>query len=169
MSSSEYLKKQIESTGYAVINVNDTYYYTVGFGLQHRFDLIGFPHYPFSLFQIAASLHSKRMLEVGKTFLVNEIKVPGLGMEPSRCKLAPLDINVNGLVLDFLAKVNKDYNPIGFGLVLGPDKDNITANDPGSLIQFNINGMVRDFVGGVKTDIETAVSDAKKILSLLKA
>lgn len=165
MSSNEHITAQVKEQGYAVVNMNDVYFYTVGFGLQGKQDLIGFGHYPASLFQIAASLHHEKVLIPNTVFLIQEIKVPGLGMEPARCKISSLPIVTNGLVLDFLAKAGKEFNPLGFQLIMGPDKDNIVANDPGSLVQYDINKLIYDFVSGVKFDVDKAIADAKKVLS----
>ena len=165
MSSNEHIEKQVKEQGYSVVNINDVYFYTVGFGLKGKQDLIGFGHYPISLFQIAASLHNESALVPNKVFLIPEIKVPGLGLEPARCKTTSLTITSNSLVLDFLAKADKDFNPLGFLLLMGPDKDNIVANDTGSLIQYDANKLICDFVSGVKFDVDEAIAAAKKVLS----
>ena len=153
---------QVEQNGYATVNVDNLYYYTVGLSKQGKQELIGFALYPFGLFQMAASLHHETTIAPNVAFTIPEFKVPGLGLEPARCKLSYLKIDTNAMIKQDLVGTFEGFEPLGYQLLLGPDLDNQVANEPDSLVHYDPDEFVMLFIAAVKTDLENANKNSEK-------
>ena len=163
MNNEDFVTTKIEKDGYAVINIQDIYFYTVGFGKQGKNDLFGFCHYPFGMFQVIASKYHNNEIVPNQAFLVEEYKLQGLGKEPARSKINPLGFQANLLIQTSLAQLDKTTDFQGYSIVLGPDKDNLLIKEEGCSFDYDVNDLVRTFIGGVHQDIEAAIKEAEKI------
>ncbi len=163
----EKIVNRIEKNGYVVVNVDNLYYYTIGMGKQGKPDLIGFCHYPFGFFQVVASKHATGEVEPEKAFYVDEYKIPGFGMEPSRTKLREISLQTASLVQQALARAGEKVKSKGFLMVTGPDVNNFVPGEPQCTIKYDPDEFLSRFVAGVKEDIDRQLNEAQAILSSL--
>ena len=115
------------------------------------------------MFQVIASKYHNNEIVPNQAFLVEEYKLPGLGKEPARSKISPLGFQANLLIQTSLAQLDKTTDFQGYSIVLGPDKDNLLIKEEGCSFDYDVNDLVRTFIGGVHQDIGAAIQEAEKI------
>lgn len=161
------LETKIQKDGYVVINVQDTYFYTVGMGNHGKNELFGFCHFPFGMFQVIASKYFNNEVIPNKGFFVEEYKIPGLGKESVRSKIKPLSLQSSQLIQNALAATTKGDETQGFSMVLGPDKDNMLLGEEGCSFQYDLNEAIQRFVAAVNADLDKAIIEVEKLREAL--
>lgn len=129
------IEDSVAAAGYATVEVNQTYYYTIGFGKQGKPDLFALAVFPFSFFQCVAQDYANGKLKVDETNVIEEFKIPGFGLEPSVVRLQHLSLGSSTIVAEQLSTGSSWYPSFGSLFVLGPDSDNILMNTEGSGLQ----------------------------------
>ena len=160
----EDIQKTIEKNGYAVVNVQDVYFYTVGMASKGKKDLFGIKYYPKGLFELAASKWFHGEVKENTGFFVEEFILSSSGNEPSRCKLISLTLATSSIIQDTLASVSRNFKTEGFLYVAGPDANNYLVEEEDCSFKFTAEDHIHKLVQAVKTDLDTALNEAQKIL-----
>lgn len=160
----EEIQKMIAENGYAVVSVQDVYFYTVGMASKGKKDLIGIKYFPKGLFDLVANrwYHDEVKTNVG--FFVEEYLLPSSGNEPSRCKLLPLTLATCATIQEALAVPSRDFDSEGFLYVAGPDANNYLVGEEECSFKFTAEEHINKLVEAVKADLDKALNEAQKVL-----
>ena len=163
------IEEKVNKDGYAVINVDNAYYYTVGMGNVGRPDLIALPMFPESLFQAVANLHYRGECSIDTPFFLDLFKVKTvlMGEEPTRVVLRSLEFDtIQHLMTGLTANLRKFKNR-GVVCVLGPDKHNFLPNEPESIIKFDVDEKLIELAQAVHQEVDKNCNEAIKLLKSL--
>lgn len=160
----EEIKKMIDQNGYAVVNVQDVYFYTVGMGSKGKKDLIGVKYFPKGLFDLVANRWYHDEIKPNVGFFVEEFNLPSSGNEPSRCKLLSLTLATCATIQEALAAPSRDFDSEGFLYVAGPDANNYLVGEENCSFKFTAEEHINKLVEAVKTDLDKALNEAQKVL-----
>lgn len=163
------IEDQIKQNGYATVNVDNAYYYTCGFGLVGKPDVIALPIMPFGMFQVAVNKFYKGEAEVDKPFFLEEFKVSTklMGEEPSRCKFESLEFDTIQHIMSGLMTTARKQKSKGVVMLLTPDKHNFIPNEKLSVIQFDIDEAIVKLAKAVHADLDTKINEAQKLLKMM--
>lgn len=119
------LQKDIQTQGYGVIK-GSKWYFTTGFGLKDKPDLIAPATFPFSVFQTIVSKYASGELhDLGKFFLSEfMINTESMGKEPSRYEIRSIDDKDSVTFNEQLTSGLMVCDFKKFSIVQGPDDDN---------------------------------------------
>ena len=163
------IEEKVKKDGYAVINVDNTYFYTVGMGNVGKPDIIALPMFPESLFQAVANLHYRGECTTDTPFFLDlfKVKTALMGEEPTRVVLRSLDFDtIQHLMTGLMTNVRK-FKTRGVVCLLGPDKHNFLPNEPESLIQFDLDEKLVELAQAVHQEVDKNCNEAIRLLRSL--
>ena len=167
-TSTEAIQQAIEENGYVTINIEDTYYYTVGMGSQGKPELFALGHFPFSLFQCIAQDYKDGKLTLNQIGHIEEFKIPGFGMEPAQVFLSMLAMDTSATIKQYLATPVQDYKYLGSVYVHGPDVNNWHSNHPKSLVQLDPDEAVQRLFSETHATVRKTLNEAQRVIEQMK-
>ena len=141
------------------------FYFSRGMENYQRNDLICLAHIPFVVFQKIVSRWAEGEVNLNKVFTDEALTIAGVGQEPARFKIVELSLKAQTLLSSRTEIKDFDSDPNGFSALLTPDMNNRIANEPASMLQYEVNKI---YGSVIENKAETAQNEAQKLMDQIK-